>query len=291
MLKSMTGYSKAELNENGYSISTEIKSLNGRYLETHCRLPKTLFHKEIAIKEIIRKSLSRGSVNISVAVENSADAAVIEFNENAAKSVFSELQKMRQSLNIRETVKIDHMLHFAGEVFAKDENEDADALWSLVEKTIREALNSLNEMRKKEGQRIGRDLNDRMKNIQKTVLEIESKAVDKIPEEREKLRRRIAMLFESDEIDEQRLQTEMVILADKLDVSEECVRMKSHMKFFFETIKSREAVGRKINFLLQEMNREINTIGSKINDADISQQVVHIKDELERIREQTQNVE
>jgi uncharacterized protein (TIGR00255 family) len=146
-------------------------------------------------------------------------------------------------------------------------------------------------MRLKEGKQILNDINNRMKKISDNVNKIEKLGIEKIPAERERLRQRIAQMFESDEYDEQRLQTEMVLMADKLDISEECVRLYSHFKFFNETVKANEPSGRKLNFLLQEMNREINTIGSKASDAYISQLVVLVKEELERIREQIQNIE
>lgn len=146
-------------------------------------------------------------------------------------------------------------------------------------------------MRKNEGKELAKDIRTRIKTIEERLDRIEERSMQRVPEERERLRARIAQLFESDEIDEQRLQLEILLLADKLDCSEEIVRLRSHIKFFLEALKSTEPVGRQLNFLLQEMHREINTIGSKANDAEISQLVVSVKEELERIREQVQNIE
>ena len=146
-------------------------------------------------------------------------------------------------------------------------------------------------MKMNEGQQISKDMLARMKKIGGVIDKIESISTNKIPEEREKLRQRVAQLFDSDEIDEHRIQMELVLIADKLDISEECVRMRSHIKFFFETFKEQEPIGRKINFLMQEMNREVNTIGSKSNDTEIAHLVVAVKEDLERIREQVQNLE
>ena len=176
--------------------------------------------------------------------------------------------------------------------FQKLNNEvDEEFQTKLLMKAVREAVKNLETMRKREGAQISKDIFTRMKKIQDTVKKIEISGAERIPQEREKLRQRVAQLFESDEYDEQRIQMEMVLLADKLDISEECVRLNSHFKFFHESLKGNDSPGRKINFLLQEMNREINTIGSKINDANISQMVVVVKEELERIREQFQNIE
>jgi len=149
----------------------------------------------------------------------------------------------------------------------------------------------MNKMRIKEGEQILKDMNARVKAVSKLVDVIESLGVKRIPAERERLRQKIAMLFESDEIDEHRIQMELVLIADKLDFSEECVRLKSHIKFWFESIKEKDPVGKKLSFMLQEMNREINTIGSKCNDPEISMKVVTVKEELEKIREQVQNIE
>jgi len=152
-------------------------------------------------------------------------------------------------------------------------------------------LKSLDKMKRDEGTKLSKDLQNRMKKIKNSVKEIETVGMARIPEERQKYREKIAQLFESDEIDEHRIQMEIVLIADKLDISEECVRMNSHIKYFFESFKTEEPIGRKINFLLQEMNREINTIGSKANNAQISHLVVSTKEELEIIREQIQNIE
>jgi uncharacterized protein (TIGR00255 family) len=163
--------------------------------------------------------------------------------------------------------------------------------WKIAAKAIQSALASLDTMQKNEGKEILRDMRDRLKIIEETLDKVEEMGMKRIPEERERLRARVAQLFESDEIDEQRLQLEIVLLADKLDISEECVRLRSHMKFMNDAMRTGEGNGRQMNFMLQEMNREINTIGSKANDATIARMVVAVKDELERIREQVQNIE
>ncbi len=169
--------------------------------------------------------------------------------------------------------------------------ELAEREWKVVVKAVRAALASLDTMRKNEGKELAKDIRARIKTIEERLDRIEERSMQRVPEERERLRSRIAQLFESDEIDEQRLQLEILLLADKLDCSEEIVRLRSHIKFFLEALKSTEPIGRQLNFLLQEMQREINTIGSKANDAEISQMVVSVKEELERIREQVQNIE
>ena len=188
-------------------------------------------------------------------------------------------------------MKLEHLFTFSNFFIQKEAEVDAELEWTLTKDAISKGLKLLVEMRKKEGSNIARDINKRIKNIHNILKSIEDDEVDRIPREREKIRQRIAQVFDNDEIDESRLQMEMVILADKLDISEECVRLQSHIKVFYETMKERASNGPKLNFLLQEMLRETNTIGSKCNDATIAHKVVNIKEELERIREQVQNVE
>ncbi len=291
MIKSMTGYSKTEINENGIAVTVEIKSLNGRFLEISCRMPKQLQHKEIEVRELIKSQLIRGSITININIEQQEAEQSFNLNFDAAEACYNTLNELRKRLKIKSVVDMKDVLVFADK-FQKINNEvDEDLQSKLIMKGVREAIKALDNMRRREGTQISKDIFTRMKKIQDTVKKIEVSGAERIPQEREKLRQRVAQLFESDEYDEQRIQMEMVLLADKLDISEECVRLNSHFKFFHESLKGPESPGRKINFLLQEMNREINTIGSKINDANISQLVVIVKEELERVREQFQNIE
>jgi len=291
MIKSMTGFSKAETSEQGITASVEIKSVNGRYLETSVKLPKNLNHKEFDVREATRKALSRGSIFVNINIQQGTASQLMQFNEEAAAEYFSAIEKLKKRLKIKEPITLSHLFAFADGMIESKQDDASEKIWKLVSKSLGEALKELDVMRKKEGNEIARDLRNRIKIIEESLAKIEDKAIERIPEERQRLRQRIAQLFESDEIDEQRLQLEIVILADKLDISEECVRLRSHIKFFHETMKQTDAVGRKLNFLLQEMHREVNTIGSKANDADIAQIVVVMKEELERTREQVQNIE
>ncbi len=291
MLKSMTGYSKSDETETGVTAIVEIRSLNGKNLDISCRMPRSLAPKEIEIKDTIRRALARGSVMVNINIDVDGTSSPLTFDMDAASKCFEQLTELKKNLKLRDSVKMEHLMRFTDYFVATEENKDEALLWKLVAKALRIGLKELEKMRKKEGQNISRDLNKRMKNIHKQVGIVEGLGLERIPAEREKLRQRVAQLFENDEYDEQRLQTEIVLLADKLDISEECVRLHSHIKYFFESLKANEPVGRRLNFMMQEMHREINTIGSKANDAQISQYVVGIKEEIERIREQIQNIE
>jgi uncharacterized protein (TIGR00255 family) len=290
-MKSMTGYSKSETNESGVNVKVEIKTLNGRYLEINSKLPRSIFHKELEIRDIIKSRIERGNVSLFVTIEYDGQLEPFSINMKTAEQCYNTLNDLKKQLKIREAVKLDHVLHFSSQFQDKDDSESDEIVWKVVSKTLRNALTALNRMRQKEGTQLYKDFKKRLGIISNYIEEIEAMGIKRIPDERERLRQKVAQLFESDEIDEHRIQTEIVLLADKLDISEECVRLRSHIKYFHDTLNSSEAVGKKINFLLQEMHRETNTIGSKINDAHISQIVVTVKEELERIREQIQNVE
>lgn len=291
MILSMTGFSKAEINRKGLKVTVEIRSVNGRGLDVNLRSPRSMGDKEFEIRDRVKKMISRGNVNINITSE--ADATNKDFNINIelAKGIKAELDECRKQLKIKETVKFDHLLQFSNYFTQKEIEVDANHEWSLTKDALSKALKVLVDMRKKEGTNIARDINNRIKNVHDLIKSIEDDETDRIPREREKIRQRVAQVFDNDEIDESRLQMEMVLLADKLDISEECVRMHSHVKLFFETMKEKQSNGRKLNFILQEMLRETNTIGSKCNDATIGHKVVSIKEELERVREQVQNVE
>jgi len=291
MIKSMTGFSKTEAQESGMTANVEIKSLNGRYLEINCRTPRSLSHKEFELRDLVKKAMTRGNVFLNVTIDKDEAAKPFVLDSGIAAECYDTLKELRAKLKIKDAVRIDHVLQFSSDFFVKKDDDTSDLEWKLVSKAVKNALRSLNTMRGKEGRQILKDMNARMNKIEKDVEELEKLGLEKIPAERDRLRQRVAKLFESDEIDEQRLQTELVLIADKLDISEECVRMRSHLKFYFETIESPEPSGKKVNFLLQEMNREINTIGSKANDAEMAHIVVGAKEDLERIREQVQNME
>ncbi len=287
----MTGFSKTEAALSGIKVITEIKTLNGKGLEFNFRMPRQFQHKEMELREFFRNNISRGSIFVNIAVETDEDIPKFSINKDIAIQCFEELQDLRRTLKLKEKISIDNILVFADKLSNKDNQFDEEIVLKLLSKTIQQGMKALDAMKIKEGQTILKDTINRIKIVQDNIKRIEEISSNRVPQERERLRNRIAQLFESDEIDEHRLQMEIVFLSDKLDVSEECVRLASHFKFFAEAIQSPEPAGRKINFLLQEINREINTIGSKANDSTISQLVVTAKEELERIREQIQNVE
>lgn len=291
MFRSMTAYSKAENIENGLKVSVEIKSVNGRNLDLNIKSPKSISHKEFQIREILKQNVSRGNLNIYINVEKDSSVAPFFINKDIAKNIYGNLSDLKKDLKIKEPVTLNELMDFQQFFTQKEEEIEDEKIWKLTEQTLRKALFDFIDMREKEGLNLLNDLKERNKTILEIVKKIEVIGVERIPNERERLRQKVAQIFDNDDIDEQRLQLEMILMADKLDISEECVRLYSHLKLLNELFETDKPVGQKIGFLLQEINRETNTIGSKINDATVAHLVVDMKDEIERIREQVLNIE
>jgi len=288
----MTGYGHGEASEEGITALAEIRSVNSRYFEVNTRLPRSVSLRENDVREIIRAKAGRGKINVVVSIEReSTNNIPLKVNKAAAKSYVKLLNELRKASGIKERVTLDHLLKFS-EVIEVGEFQSANEKeWGVVEKALSKALEELKVMRQKEGNELRKDLESRIQSLQEKIDFIEKLSKERIPEQRERLKERIQQLLSNGTIDENRLELEIALLADKLDVTEECVRFRSHNKFFLEALSGEESAGRKLNFLVQEMNREANTIGSKAADAAIAHLVVEVKEELEKIREQLQNVE
>ncbi|MFM6955533.1 MAG: YicC/YloC family endoribonuclease [Ignavibacteria bacterium] len=291
-MKSMTGFAKAEINKQGINAIIEIKSVNGRYLEPTIKLPRSLSSKEIEIRELLRKALNRGNVFVSIQVESTeAEAKIPGINIEKAKAIHAMLTALNTALQGNDPVSLEQVLSFSQHFIESEKEDIAELQWTIAREALKQALQSLDIARSNEGKELADDMMMRIKNIEHSLSYVEERSKTRIPEERERLRQKLALLLDTEEIEEYRLNQEIIILADKLDVSEESVRLRSHIKYFNEMMQDSEPIGRKLNFLTQELNREINTIGSKANDADIAHYVVGMKEELERIREQAQNIE
>ncbi|MCC5942536.1 MAG: YicC family protein [Balneolaceae bacterium] len=289
----MTGFGRGESSSNGFQVTVEVKTLNSRYLDISSRMPQTIQQHEFDIKEIVQKKLSRGKVHLSVNVENTENSGVdITYNEELVKAYGEILEKIRSISNIDQPVQVRDILHFDGIFKSKEENEDElEVIWNCTAKAINIALDNLNEMRDQEGDELKNDLENQINGIAEIVKVVEKLSENRVPEVREKLQNRIRNLLTDDQIDPERLELEIALIADKMDINEEIIRLNSHLKFFLEAFHSDTPVGRRLNFLSQEINRELNTIGSKANDSTISQHIVMGKEKLEQIREQVQNVE
>jgi len=293
MLRSMTGFGRGENGDGIHQFNVEIKTVNHRYNDIVVRMPKHLNYLEENIKSLIKEKIKRGRVEVYIALEYIDESNLdIVVNMALARAYKSELDRMADELNIKDRVKIDHILTLP-EIIKKERVEmEEDMVWECLKPAIDMALDNVVDMRIKEGLMLKEDMEDKITKINVDLKEIENRAPIVVVEYKEKLKSRIEELLDEDlNIDEDRLNYEIVFFADKADINEEIVRLKSHSEQFLNSLNGNEPVGRKLDFILQEMNREINTIGSKSEDLIISNCVVNIKSELEKIREQVQNVE
>lgn len=292
MVTSMTGFGRGEATVQGLTATVELRSVNSRFLEVSSRLPRSLSLRENEIKEILRRQIVRGKISVVVSLErNNGETAALRINVSTARAYYRLLSDLKKALRVRETIKLEHLLQFS-DILEQEEGVSADdAEWDVVHQALDAALVGFQQMRHQEGEELAVDFRARIALLTKHLEEVEALSRGQVPRERERLRERIRQLMETEKVDEGRLELEIVLLADRLDVTEECVRFRSHNKFFLEALKGEEAAGRRLNFLVQEMNREINTIGSKSSAQEIAHLVVGMKEELEKVREQLQNVE
>ena len=292
MVLSMTGFGRGEVTEQGVTGSVELRSVNSRFLEVVARLPRALALRENEVKDAVRQRMSRGKVNVQVTIERETDGTIpVKLNAHTARAYATMLNQLRKTARIRETVKLEHLLQFS-DIFEPVSVEAGDDLeWSVAQKALAVALDDLVIMRQNEGRELEKDFRLRIGSLERQLDKIQSLSTGQVPHERERLKTRIANMLSGTTVDESRLEMEIALLADRLDVTEECVRFRSHLKFFLEAVGATEPAGRKLNFLVQEINREVNTIGSKSSATEIAHIVVGVKEELEKIREQLQNIE
>jgi len=294
MIKSMTAFAADESTEGSVSVFTEIRSYNSRYLDITLHVPRVYMCLENRIKELISKKIFRGRVEIKLTIKNDADEARdFEVNLPKAHAYQRALIQLNNDLNLSfEKISLGMILGAEGIVKPAMVETDTEFLWPVISKSLERAADLLYIMRNQEGEYICKDFKNRLDYIEKNIEEIESKTKGILNLYQERLKKRIIDLTKGVvDIDPVRIAQEAAILADKSDVSEEILRVKSHIKQFRIFMDSQEPAGRKLNFLLQEFNREFNTIGSKTDKAEISHMVVDIKSELEKLREQVQNVE
>jgi uncharacterized protein (TIGR00255 family) len=290
----MTGYGRTESILNGRRYTVEIKSLNHRYLEMSLRLPAVLSSLELEIKKKISGKLSRGRTDVNIRMDSeygSVSEGRYELNLPLIRNYYELLGQLREELGLKEEITLNMVAGFRDAFILKEPGLDLSVIWEELEAVLDRAMDALLEMRKKEGEVIYHDLILRIDLIMKSLNSVESRAPQVILEYRKRLGERVKELTGGIAVDDLRLGQEVAIMAEKSDITEEIVRLKSHIIQFGDLLKGNDAVGRNIDFLIQEMIREINTIGSKSSDAEISRVVIDIKSELARIREQAQNIE
>lgn len=293
MIHSMTGFGQAGASSNGISLHVECKSVNNRYLDLTLRLPAVLQQKELEMKELIQKKVGRGSLNVQVVIDKKESGRPkYAVNKSLAKGYKNLLEELREAAEVETPVTLRDLTEFDAIFSARREDEKTmKLLWDLTQQAAEKALQKLNEMRKQEGKQLLNDLLERIDHIETVMRKIKSFTKNRGEELHAQLSNRIKKTVESEKIDDERLEMEIAILIDKMDITEEIVRLQSHIKFFREALETDNAVGRRLKFLCQEMNREVNTMGSKANHSEVSQLVVQAKESLEQIREQVLNIE
>ena len=293
-MKSMTGYGRGECAQDGFKITVELSAVNRRQSEISVNLPRELEMLETQVRDAINGAVARGRVTARLALHAAEGklSARMHLNIPLAKAYAAELGKLAKTLKLSGKVSLDNIVRAPGVFQSDDELVEADAIWPIVEKALKQALAALVKMREREGHHLARDLTARIAIMRQAVEKIQAQAPLTAENYRCQLLERIKCAgLEAIAPDDERLLKEIVLFADRSDISEELTRLQSHFQQFDDCGKAKEPVGRTLDFLAQEMNREINTIGSKANDAVISREVVILKAELEKFREQAQNVE
>lgn len=293
MIKSMTGFGRGEFGNESYNFKVEIKAVNHRYNDIIVKMPRHIGYLEESVKKIIKTEINRGKIDVYINVEYINESAIeVKVDIPLAKSYKSALEGLSKELDLEENVRLFNILGLSEIIKTERKELDEDTAWTCLKEALSIALKDIMKMKTAEGEELKNDMISKLYRIETIVLEIEERSPMVVLEYKDRLKERISELLDKDiNIDEDRITSEVVIFADKSNINEEIVRLKSHVKQFLSILEENESIGRKLDFLIQEMNREINTIGSKANDMLISQNVVEIKSELEKIREQVQNVE
>ena len=292
MIKSMTGYGRVVALLDGRNIAVEAKSVNHRFLEISLRTPSALFPLEMEYKKKIGERFKRGRIDVSIRLEGEgADTSKVNLNLEIAHNYFDVLNRLKDEFHFQEPITLKSLTGFRDIFSPPSETELSPDFLSQVEKTLQEALSMLVNMRQDEGMALYSDMQMRLKVITEIMETIRLRAPQVVLEYQKRLADRIKELTAGLALDDARLAQEVAIMADRCDITEELVRMQSHINQFEALLQSEDAEGKKIDFLLQEMNREINTIGSKSNNAEIARQVIEAKSELGKLREQAQNIE
>jgi uncharacterized protein (TIGR00255 family) len=291
-MKSMTGFGRAEIRRKDYSLQIELSAVNSRYLECIFRMPRILAGVESKIKETIGKDLSRGKLTITVNLDESphkTGAAAIDLE--MAEAYYRQLKRLKKKLRLPGEVDLSQLVAQPELLVNPSRGLDEERLWPDLKKLLKAALTDLKKMRADEGRFLRRDMKKRLQGIKKLITAIEKQSPRNIAAYRKRLQKRIKDMGNGIELDPQRLAEEVTVYADRSDVSEECTRLKSHLALYNETLENSGDSGKRLNFILQEMGRESNTIGSKAVDSKTSALAIELKEEIEKLREQAQNIE
>ncbi len=292
MIKSMTGFGRSEIVKGNRKISVEIKSVNHRYLEAGIKMPKKLNVFESRMRDLLKKYATRGKIDIFINYEDDSESQVnLKFNQNIADEYMAIFNNMSEKYNLKNDMTVGGLARFP-EVITMDEvQEDEEELWHFIEEAMKVALEQFVNTRILEGENLKKDLLGKLDHMEELVAFVEKRSPEIMKEYRSKLESKVKELLGDTTIDESRIATEVIIYADKICVDEETVRLRSHIEHARKCLNEEGGIGRKMDFIAQEMNREANTTLSKANDIEISNAAIDLKTEIEKVREQIQNIE
>lgn len=292
MIKSMTGFGRGEVSQGQRKYTVEIKAVNHRYLDVSVKMPKKLSFFEASIRSLLKEYMQRGKVDLYITYEDLSEQTVsVKYNADVAASYLKYLRKMAETFSLEDDIRVSTLSRYP-EVFSMEEQEiDEEGIWKDLEKAVRTAAKAFVESRVREGENLKKDLVEKLDGMLSHVAYIEENSPKIIEEYKQKLQTKVRDLMEDNHIDEGRLLMEVTLFADKVCVDEELVRLKSHIGMVKSTLIGGGSIGRKLDFIVQEMNREANTILSKSTDLEISNRGIELKTEIEKVREQIQNIE
>lgn len=292
MIKSMTGFGRAEITDEEKKITVEMKSVNHRYLDINMRMPKKLSIFEASIRTLLREYIQRGKVDLFITFEDYTQSRVsVKYNEELAGQYFKYLQQMSETFHVHNELNATSLAHFPEVLTMEEQTVDEKELWTSLEAVIRRAAEQFVEARKAEGENLKKDVIAKLDAMIEMVACVEERHPQIIQEYRDKLEAKVKELLADVQIEEGRIAAEVILFADKICTDEETVRLKSHINNMKQVLLDGNGVGRKLDFIAQEMNREANTILSKANDLEISNVAIDLKTEIEKVREQIQNIE
>ncbi len=292
MIKSMTGFGRGEYSQDGKEFTVEIKTVNHRYSDIFVKMPRQISFLEDRVRELVGRAISRGKTDVFITYSNySEDSKYVVFDEGLAKAYVSAVEALRDKFGLADDISVSLVSRFPDVLRVEQAEEDEEQLWSMLKVAVDNAVASLVHMRSIEGEGLKKVLLERADHIETIIAEISKRAPEVPKEYKAKLCARIKELLDQQVVDENRIAVEVALFADRCSIDEELVRLASHFGQMRQILSMDQPAGRKLDFLVQEMNREINTIGSKANDLTITRLVVDIKSEIEKIREQIQNIE
>lgn len=292
MIKSMTGFGRAEVQDEEKKFTVEMKGVNHRYLDVNIRMPKKLNFFEASIRNLLKTYVGRGKVDIFISYEDLSEGqGSLKYNEALAAEYLGYLHKMGETFGIEDDIRVSTLSRYP-EVFTMEEQAvDEEALWSSLKQALEQALARFVETRETEGKKLQEDLIGKLEGMKQVVAKIEERSPEIVAEYRKRLEEKVEELLGDVQMEEGRIASEVILFADKICTDEEIVRLKSHIDHMIQTLQAGNEIGRKLDFIAQEMNREANTILSKANDLEVSNLAIELKTEIEKIREQIQNIE